>query len=378
LTKPRSARGGGSIKERPGYPGTLRLRYPARNGRQVQKTFKGSPSAAAAEMRRLLEAEGTATVQDPGRRTVGDLLDEWLTHLEARGRSPRTLAENRREIETRIRPDLGPIRLDKITPKDLDDAYRKWGKELSASSVHRHGAVLAAALTQAVKWGWLAVSPALQATLPPQRPAQSLTIPDVDQIGQLIRGASDDTMKAAVALAFVTGARRGELCALRWSDIDLEAGVVRIARSVVEDPEAGLVEKGTKTGWSRFVTLDARAVTLLKGHQATQEVRAGGTLSASAFVLSDDPECAQPIRPNKLTDRFTKLRKEVGLPDVRFHDLRHANISQLIGAGIDVRTVSARAGHSSARMTLDRYAHALPAGDVAAAAAVGALLPEDI
>jgi integrase len=89
-------------------------------------------------------------------------------------------------------------------------------------------------------------------------------------------------------------------------------------------------------------------------------------------------QSAQPIRPNKLTDRFTKLRKDVGLPDVRFHDLRHANISQLVAAGIDVRTVSARAGHSSTRMTLDRYAHALPAGDVAAAAALGALLPDDI
>jgi integrase len=230
-----------------------------------------------------------APVQDPGRRTVGDLLDEWLPHLEARGRSPRTLAENRREIETRIRPDLGPIRLDQLTPKDLDDAYQKWGKELSPSSVHRHGAVLAAALSQAVKWGWLAVSPALQATLPPQRAAQSLTIPDVDQIGQLIKGATDNTMKAAVALAFVTGARRGELCALRWSDIDLDAGVVRVARSLVEDSKGELVEKSTKTGRSRFVTLDARAVTLLKRHQASQEVRAGGTLSASAFVLSDDP-----------------------------------------------------------------------------------------
>ena len=378
MTRPRSARGGGSIKERPGYPGTLRLRYPARNGRQVQKTFKGSPSAAAAEMRRLLEAEGTAPVQDPGRRTVGDLLDEWMTHLEARGRSPRTLAENRREIETRIRPTFEGIRLDKLTAKDLDDAYRKWGKELSPSSVHRHGAVLAAALSQAVKWGWLAVSPALQATLPPQRAAQSLTIPDVDQVGQLIRGATDNTMKAAVALAFVTGARRGELCALRWSDVDLDAGVVRIARSVVEDPEGELVEKGTKTNRSRLVSLDARAVALLRSHLQAQEGRAGGTLSASAFVLSDDPQSAQPIRPNKLTDRFTKLRKEVGLPDVRFHDLRHANISQQIAAGIDVRTVSARAGHSSARMTLDRYAHALPAGDVAAAAALGALLPDDI
>jgi integrase len=253
-----------------------------------------------------------------------------MTHLAARGRSPRTLAENRREIETRIRPDLGPIRLDKLTPKNLDDAYQKWGKELGPSSVHRHGAVLAAALSQAVKWGWLAVTPALQATLPPQRAAQSLTIPDVDQIGQLIRGATDNTMRAAVALAFVTGARRGELCALRWSDIDVDAGVVRVARSLVEDSKGELVEKSTKTGRSRFVTLDARAVTLLKGHRANQEVRAGATLSASAFVLSDDLQSGQPIRPNKLTDRFTKLRKEVGLPDVRFHDLRHANISQLV------------------------------------------------
>jgi len=203
--------------------------------------------------------------------------------------------------------------------------------------------------------------------------------PDVDQVGELIRGAADDTLKAAVTLAFVTGARRGELCALRWSDIDLDAGAVRIARSLVEDAEGQLVEKGTKTDRARLVSLDARAVALLKRHLQSQEVRAGGTLSGSAaYVLSDDTQSTQPIRPNKLTDRFTKLRKQVDLPDVRFHDLRHANITQLIGAGINVRTVSERAGHASSRMTLDRYSHALPAGDVAAAVAMGALLPDDI
>jgi integrase len=199
-------------------------------------------------------------------------------------------------------------------------------------------------------------------------------------IGKLIHVAeeTDPVMAAAVALAFVTGGRRGELCALRWSDVDLGAGTVRIERSLAQVGE-DVIEKGTKTDRGRTVALDSRAVALLRRHQIWQadlSDEAESPIVDDPYVLSDNANGARPIEPSKITDRFTALRGRAKIRGVRFHDLRHAHVTQLLGAGVDATTVAQRVGHASTRMTLDRYAHALPAGDVAAAAVIGALLPE--
>jgi integrase len=358
-------------------PGVWRLRVRNEYG-QIEKTFRGSKTAAAKELASLA---GHARQARPkrGARTVGQLLDEWLEHISALGRAPKTLDEARREIENRIRPRLGAIRLGDLTAKDLDEAYRVWRQEVSASTVHRHAMVISAALNQAVKWGYLDANPAVKATPPPQRPTRKIVTPTPSQVADLIRTAEerDPVMAAAVALAFVTGARRGELCALRWSDVDLDMGSVRIERALTQIGE-DLMEKGTKSNQVRMVALDPRAVALLQRHRDWQEQLAEGAespLVADPYVLSDNANAGRPIVPSHLTDRFTALRARTKVNAVRFHDLRHASITQLLGAGVDVKTVSARAGHASARMTLDRYAHALPAGDVAAAAVIGAMLP---
>jgi integrase len=168
------------------------------------------------------------------------------------------------------------------------------------------------------------------------------------------------------------------LCALRWSDVDLAVGAVRIERSLAQVGD-DITEKGTKTDRGRTVALDPRSVALLRRHREWQidlAARAESTLVDDPYVLSDNANGARPIPPSKITDRFTQLRSRAKVPGVRFHDLRHAHVTQLLGAGIDATTVAQRVGHASTRMTLDRYAHALPAGDVAAAAVIGAMLPE--
>jgi hypothetical protein len=154
----------GGMTER--APGVWRLRVRNEYG-QIERTFRGSKTAAAKELATLA---GQARQVRPkrGARTVGQLLDEWLEHISALGRAPKTLDEARREIENRIRPRLGAIRLGDITAKDLDEAYRVWRQEVSASTVHRHAMVISAALNQAVKWGYLDASPAVKA---PPRPS---------------------------------------------------------------------------------------------------------------------------------------------------------------------------------------------------------------
>ena len=375
-TAQRAAYGAGSMTEK--APGVWRLRAMA-NGRQIERTFRGTEAAARKHLRSLADEAPLKATAAADARTFGDLLDAWMAHIEARGRAPKTLREYRRMIDNRIRPRLGATAAAAITGHDLDAGYSAWQADLADSSVHHHAAVISAAFAQGLKWGWIDTNPATRATPPANRSARTLVTPTVEQVAKLLRAAqdTDPIMAAAVALAFVTGARRGELCALKWSDVDLCAGVVRIERSLTEIDHAVTV-KSTKTGRGRNIGLDALAVATLRRHAAWQadlSERAESPLVADPFVLSDNANGGRPILPSKITDRFTKLRARAGVRRVRFHDLRHASISEQLHAGVDPATVAARAGHASTKMTLDRYAHALPAGDVQAAAIMGGLLP---
>lgn len=170
--------------------------------------------------------------------------------------------------------------------------------------------------------------------------------------------------------------RRGELCALRWSDFDLADGEVVIARSIVMG-EGKVYEKGTKTNRARRVALDEETAEALRLQRRKAEDRAeqcGHDLAQDTFLFSQDIRGLDPWRPDVATNRFTKLRKVVGLDHCRLHDLRHFVATRLLDAGLPVRAVSERLGHASSTTTLTIYAHAVPATDRRSAAVMGELL----
>ena len=170
-------------------------------------------------------------------------------------------------------------------------------------------------------------------------------------------------------LAALTGMRRGELCALRWTDVDLERGELDVSRSVVVVP-GGIAEKGTKTHRFRIVALDEVGIALLVHHRANVDDwarQAEVAVPDDAYVFSHAVNGSKPFRPDNVTGFFTRVRDSLGLPNVRLHDLRHFTATQLIAAGVDVRTVAGRLGHSDASVTLRVYSHALEERDRAAA-----------
>ena len=228
------------MTERPVGSGAWRLRvYAGRdpltdNPIQVQRTFRGTETAARKALAKLVTdvEEGKF---DKTKVTVGELLDRWLAHVEAIGKArPKTIYEYKRKIDGRIRPALGDIRLTRLEPDTLDAWYQQWLSEgLSPSTVHVYHAILSAACRQAVKWGWLDRAPTDRATAPtPQSP--NMKVPTPKQLSTIMTAAdaSDPVLATAIALAALTGARRGELVALRWSDVDLEAGTIRIERAL--------------------------------------------------------------------------------------------------------------------------------------------------
>ena len=309
--------------------------------------------------------------------TIAELFDAWLAHAD--GRLEVATMVGYRSVVRQLVPLVGARDVRQLTAADLDRLYgHLLAGGRSSRTVHRHHRVLHAALRQAVRWEWLSSNPADSSTPPPLR-RRRIRPPEAADVRRLIDAAErSKTPDLAIALRILvaTGMRRGELCGLRWREVDLDAGALRIEGSVVHG-EVGIIEKDTKTGDARRLSLDAGTVAVLRCHREVSETRAsdaGCALVPEAFVLSDAPDGRRPWRPNRLTQSFARLRSPLGLEGVRLHDLRHFQATVLIAAGVDVRTVAGRLGHADPSTTLRIYAAFMEPADRAAARVVEATL----
>ena len=229
-----------------------------------------------------------------------------------------------------------------------------------------------------MRWGWVAVNPASLAR-PPRVLTRARSPPEPDSVLCLIAEAehADPDLACFLLLAATTGARRGELCALRWSDLDMKTGAPTISRSIVETQVSALIEKDTKTHSSRRIALDSGSIAALSLQRTRCQRRAescGVRLSDSAHVFSADPAGGRPWVPNEVTKQFIRIRRSVGLESVRLHDLRHFTATCLLSEGVRVRTVSGRLGHANATTTLGVYAHFVEESDRDAADKIGSIL----
>ncbi len=370
-------------------PGVWRLRvYVGRNAKgspiQRSKTIRAperKPGAgtrlADREIAKMI-AEASKGSTATGTETVGQLLDRFLEHAESLGRSPTTLREHRRTIETTLRPELGRIKLAKLTAADLDRLYaRLTARGLKATSVRRIHAVIGAALRQAERWDLVDRNVAHQASPPPVHAAE-ITAPSPDEVQRIIEAAeaTEPALAGLLLLAALTGARRGELCALRWSDVDWHAGTLRVARSIYEAAGGGWGEKDTKTHQVRRIGLDELGLEILRRHRVQVDTLAselGVTLAPDAFVFSRSPAGLEPIRPD-VVSKFTKRVAVKAGVDTHLHSLRHFSATQAIAAGFDAVTVSTRLGHADPSITLRVYSHAVEQRDRELAASLGRTL----
>lgn len=338
--------------------------------RRLTRKFAGRGEKRPPKAARDLEATWLLEVGAGQHRgsdvTVGELLDRWLAQVE-HDLSPTTVRGYRTSIEQYLRPYLGKVKLAKLTTASLDGLYARLrakggqkGQPLAPATVRQAHAVLRRALGRAVRWGWIGANPAVNAS-PPALVRRELRPPGRAEVELLL--AHSKEMHLLVLLALGTGARRGELCGLQWSDVDVDS--ITIRRSVVR----GGVVKDTKTHAARQIAIGPRVVEALKARRSAMKETAlacGVRLSPDAYVLSDDPAGREPLEPHRATERFRSLTKRAGVK-CRLHDLRHAHVTGLLAAGIPVADVAARAGHADAHVTLTVYGHASPAIDRRAA-----------
>ena len=183
-------------------------------------------------------------------------------------------------------------------------------------------------------------------------------------------------MMLFVRLAATTGARRGEMCALQWDDVDAAAGVLHIRRAVVQI-ENEVIVKDTKTHQGRRVALADESIELFTTRRARSEARAQSCgVELGAWLFSDSLAHDSPAMPEQMTRRFSRLTVRLGVK-VRLHDLRHFAATQALDAGIALPTVSKRLGHRDTTTTANIYAHAVNASDREAACVLARLIPND-
>jgi len=365
--------------------------------RQVSRTTRNG-IADARRIRARLVTEVAQGKHGGNTTTLADLLAKWIEHGERLGRSPNTITGYRYKAATISRarkpaqgdlPGLGDVPLTKLTARHIDAWYAAMlaAGTTPATLMHYHR-VLSAALHQAERWGWVERNVARLAQ-PPTVPRKALTIPPPDRVRDLIEVAASSRspeMATIITIAALTGVRRGELCGLRWSDVDWDESVITVQRSVYQTA-TGLDTKPPKTHQTRRLMLDEVAMVVLRGRweRATRLARSTEvTLVPEAYVFSNDADGGTPLRPDSLTHAFARLCRQmedratradpprVELWAYRLHDLRHYTATELFRAGHNPRTVADRLGHADPALTLRVYTHDTEDQARAAAAALGA------
>jgi integrase len=351
-------------------------RDPSTGNRQIRyHSFKGSKREAQAELTRLTAETLRGTYIDASAETVGGFLDRWDRDWASIHVSPKTVERYRGLIGKQIQPHIGNRTIQKLRAVDLSELYAKLLREdgLSPRTVGHVHRLLHRALGHAATWGVVQQNVASMVS-PPRVPSVEIEIIREDEIKTVLQKLRGRSMYMIAALGLATGMRRGELLALRWQDIDLDGGKLRVEQSV-EQTKAGLRFKAPKTRHGRrTIMIPPSTVAELRLHWKEQQERrlAMGTGKAPAEALVFPTWDFAVRSPNALTKEWSVAMAEAGV-GASLHSLRHTHASSLIAAGVDILTISRRLGHASPSITLGVYGHLFSNTDDRAAQVIEAL-----
>lgn len=344
----------GSVYERKDGRWVVQLSLPSGQRTYLYRTEANVLIASKKEALRVLrlaqaqQDDGADLARDD--QTVAQLITTWLESADLRPSTKRTYAGY---VANHITPQLGRIAVAKLTAQQVQAFINRLvAQGLAPRTVAQIHAILRKALNVAMSWDIVRRNVAARAMLPRKapQPPRAMSTEEVAIFLDHIRG---DRLEALYLLALVYGLRQGELLGLRWSDIDFERQTIHINHALQKiGPTFQLVSPKTDKA-KRQIPIPTVIYEALCIHRIKGEFNAEGLVFFS--------EVGTPLDGPNVTHRFQRLLREAGLERYRFHDLRHTAITQLVSLGIDIRTVSAIAGHSQVSTTLNVYSHAVPA-----------------
>ncbi|WP_308252108.1 tyrosine-type recombinase/integrase [Pseudonocardia sp. KRD291] len=410
----RSGRQHGSIDELPS--GALRVRVYAgvdpvtKRRHDLIEVVPPGPNAerTARDVRDRLLREVAERRNPRTSATVDQLLERYLDQFDG---APNTLTLYRGYVRNHIAPFLGHLKVGQVDAEILDSFYAELRRcrthctsrrqvdhrtagphecddrcgphrcrPLSPTTVRHMHFILSGAFKRAVRWRWVSVSPIGQAE-PPAMPKPNPEPPSPAEAARILSEAwRDPSWGALLWVAMTTGVRRGELCAIRWSSVNLdpERPVIWLRRAIRKDSDGRLVEAELKTHQQRRIALDAETVAVLVEHRTRCEQDAaalGLELRAEAFVFSPSPDGSEFPKPDSVTQRYERLAVRLGI-HTTIHKLRHYSATELISGGVDIRTVAGRLGHGGGgTTTLRTYTAWVAEADQRAAVGIGAGMP---
>jgi len=355
-------------KRRPGE-GTV---YQRKDGRWVceitledhsRKQYYFKTEKEALDKRRTaLNELAQGTLATGPQQTVKQFLEYWLEDVYKTSVRLGTFKNARTIVSKHLIPGLGHIKLQKLTAQHVQSfCARKLKGGTTASRVKNIHGTLHTALEHARRVKLVSVNVCSDVQLP-KREESKRTPLTPEQAQLLLQKVKEHQLEAILMLALATGMREGELLSLRWSDVDLEKRILRVVQTVSYIGGYGFVEGEPKSAKSRRnILLPEFVVDALRRHRVNQlekRLVAGATWIERDLVFPDKD--GDFLLSLTLLRRFRKLLREIGLPRIRFHDLRHSAATLLLGMGVEMKVIQELLGHSSIKITADVYAHVLP------------------
>jgi integrase len=323
----------------------------------------------ADKLARALSDRTQGLTFEAGSLKLGEYLDGWLSDVRETVRQ-RSWERYEQIVRVHIKPALGRVKIKALSPTHVRGLYReKLDAGLSRRTVQYIHTTLHKALKDAVSDGLIPRNVA-EGIRPPRPKKKEITPLDPEQARAFLAAAHEDRFEALYVLAIHCGLREGELLGLKWDDVDLETGMLRVRRTLSET-RTGYIFEPPKNGKGRSIKLTQAASEALRSHLERQleEIDSSGDDYQDQGLIFPSRK-GTPMNARNLTARsFKPFLKRAGLPDIRLHDLRHTCATLMLCEGVHIKLVQELLGHATIAITLDTYSHLLPGmGDEAAGA----------
>jgi len=358
----RQAQGAGTIRQR--KDGTWEARYTLGRdpgtGKQLQKSVYGKTQKEVLnKLQRVLTDVTDGTYIAPSKTTVEQWANIW--HENYLGPvKPYTVTKYRSILDVHIIPHFGKTKLNALSAPMIQRFYRKCIEEgLSPKTVTLINGVFHKCLDKAIKLQYIKINPCDACELPRIKKPDLKPLHD-EQVGLFLEAIKGNPLEVLFKFALFTGMRISEIIGLQWQCINLETGVVRVNKQFHRDPSnrTEFCFESLKNDKERIVTLPRSIIEMMKEHKKNQSVQRlkAGELWQNENNLIFTNDFGKHLYPNAIDRNVKKVFTDIGVPQMRFHDLRHSYATLALQNGDDLKTVSEALGHSSVAITADVYA----------------------